>query len=324
MGGQISWLIPAAAIAVVIGLLTTRGRPRWDLERAQYLAWAGWILVVGATFSMMRGVIHAYYTVALAPPIAALVGLSLAAVWRHRGRPLIVALGAAEIAAGAAWSFVLLERSASFHPWLKYAILVLAGAAIAAAAVSLLWRRSALPLALLASIVAVAALLAGPASFTAYTVARPTLGSVVVAGPVADGGFDRRALVRPRPGRGYYGPTEAAQVSPALRDRLQASRADWPVATIGAIPAAQFQLGSGRAALGIGGYNGLDPAPTTEQFVEMVQRNQISYLYDYPGATKVALLSPRSQAYGIYHWALRHCPVTVIDTTRFFDLARCH
>jgi hypothetical protein len=112
-------------------------------------------------------------------------------------------------------------------------------------------------------------------------------------------------------------------VSPALRDRLQASRAEWPVATIGAIPSSQFQLGSGRAALGIGGYNGLDPAPTLGQFIDMVRRQQISYLYTSPGVTKVALLSPRSAAYGIYHWAVADCPVTTIDTTRFFDLARC-
>jgi 4-amino-4-deoxy-L-arabinose transferase-like glycosyltransferase len=324
MGGQISWLLPAAAIAVVIGLLTTTGRPRSDVERAGYLAWGGWILVVGATFSMMRGVIHAYYTVALAPPIAALVGLSLSAVWRHRRRPLVVALGIAEVAVGAGWSFVLLQRTASFHPWLKYAVVALAGAAIACLVVAMLWRRSAGPLGILASIAAVGALLAGPASFTVYTIKQPTLGSVMLAGPVADGGFDRRVFVRPPlSGRGYYGPTEVARVSPALRDRLQASRAEWPVATIGAIPSSQFQLGSGRSALGIGGYNGLDPAPTLGQFIDMVRRHQISYLYTSPGVTKVALLSPRSAAYGIYHWAVADCPVTTIDTTRFFDLARC-
>ncbi|HEV7189302.1 MAG TPA: glycosyltransferase family 39 protein [Blastococcus sp.] len=324
IGGQISWLLPAAAIAMVIGLVTTARRPRWDVERASYLAWGGWILVVGATFSMMRGVIHAYYTIALAPPIAALIGLSLSAVWRHRDRLLVVVLGAAEILAGAVWSFVLLHRTASFHPWLKYVVVVLAGAAIGCVALSLVWRRAPRVLGVVASIAAVSALLAGPASYTAYTIKQPTLGSIVVAGPVVDGGFDRRALVRPRPGRGYYGPTEAASVSPALRDRLRASTADWPVATIGAVPAAQFQLGTGRAALGIGGYNGLDPYPTRDQFTAMVGRKQIAYLFVYPGQTSVATLSPRSQAYGIYHWASAHCPVIAIDTTRFFDLGRCH
>jgi 4-amino-4-deoxy-L-arabinose transferase-like glycosyltransferase len=324
MGGQISWLLPSAAIAVIIGLLTTTGGPRSDVERAGYLAWGGWILVLGATFSMMRGVIHAYYTVALAPAAAALVGLSVSAVWRNRSRPLIAALGVAEIAVGAGWSFVLLHRTAAFHPWLKYAVVALAAVAIGCTGVAMSWRRVARPVGVVAAIAAVGALFAGPSSFTAYTIKQPTLGSVMLAGPVTDGGFDRRAFVHPpRSGHGYYGPTEVARVSPALRARLQASRAKWPVATIGAVPSSQFQLGSGRAALGIGGYNGLDPAPTRDQFIEMVRWHEISYLYMSPGPSNVALVSPSSQAYAIYHWVMADCPVSTIDTTRFFDLERC-
>jgi 4-amino-4-deoxy-L-arabinose transferase-like glycosyltransferase len=324
MGGQISWLIPAAALALAIGLVTTAGRPRWDVERANYLAWGGWLLLVGAMFSMMRGVIHAYYTVALAPPIAALIGLSLGAVWRHRDRPLVLAMGAAEILAGAWWSFVLLQRTAAFYPWLKYVIVALAGTAIAWAALSVLWRRFASAFMSIALITAVAALLGGEVSYTAYTINQPSRGSIVVAGPVVHGALNRRALVRPVPGRGYHGPLEAARVSPALRHRLRSSTAEWPVATVGAISAAQFQLGTGRAALGIGGYNGLDPYPTIDDFQAMVRRNQIGYLWVHPGATSIATRSPRSQAYGIWHWATAHCPVTTIDTTRFFDLGRCH
>src|SRR6185436_4923025 len=39
------------------------------------LLWGGWLVVTGAVFSLMAGIFHAYYTVALAPAIAALVAI---------------------------------------------------------------------------------------------------------------------------------------------------------------------------------------------------------------------------------------------------------
>ena len=48
--------------------------------------WGGWLVVTGLTFSLMAGIIHPYYVVVLAPPIAALVGLGGAVAWRDRAR----------------------------------------------------------------------------------------------------------------------------------------------------------------------------------------------------------------------------------------------
>ena len=73
IGGQISWLLPAALILLVAGLWFTRRAPRTDRIRAALLLWGGWTLVTALVFSLMEGTFHAYYTVALAPGIAALV-----------------------------------------------------------------------------------------------------------------------------------------------------------------------------------------------------------------------------------------------------------
>ncbi len=70
MGIQISWLIPAALIALVFGLLACGRAPRTDLVRASLILWGGWFLVTGLIFSYMSGTIHPYYTVALAPAVA--------------------------------------------------------------------------------------------------------------------------------------------------------------------------------------------------------------------------------------------------------------
>ena len=74
IGGQVAWLLPAALI-----LLRRRPvvhpRPRAPTDPRRAGVWGGWLLVTGLTFSFMAGIFHAYYTVALAPAIAALVGI---------------------------------------------------------------------------------------------------------------------------------------------------------------------------------------------------------------------------------------------------------
>ena len=58
--------------------------PRTDARRAAYLVWGGWLLVTGLTFSLMAGIFHAYYTIALAPAIGALVGMGGREAWERR------------------------------------------------------------------------------------------------------------------------------------------------------------------------------------------------------------------------------------------------
>ena len=79
IGGQIAWLLPAALALGVAGLVAVGRAPRTDLRRAALLLWGGWLVVTGLVFSLMAGIFHAYYTVALAPAIAALVGIGAAA-----------------------------------------------------------------------------------------------------------------------------------------------------------------------------------------------------------------------------------------------------
>ncbi|MEU5962502.1 glycosyltransferase family 39 protein [Micromonospora parva] len=83
IGGQVSWLLPAALVLLVVGLLLAGRAPRTDRTRAGLLLWGGWLLVTGLIFSLMSGIFHAYYTVALAPAIGALVGIGVTLLWRQ-------------------------------------------------------------------------------------------------------------------------------------------------------------------------------------------------------------------------------------------------
>ena len=164
------------------------------------MLWLTWLLVTGLTFSFMAGIFHAYYTVALAPAIAALVGIGGWVLWQRRSTLVAAAVLSCATALTSVLGWILLDRSADFLPWLKWAVLVVGlGSAVAVAALGHLPRR----LALAAAGIAVVASLAGPA---AYAVRRrpPHSGSIPSAGPAVAGGR-RRGWPGRVPGRRFGG-----------------------------------------------------------------------------------------------------------------------
>lgn len=129
MGGQIAWLLPAALILLVVAVCVLwRARRASEAEqagqRAEFLAWGGALLMTFTTFSFMSGIFHQYYNIALAPYIAALVGMGVTLLWRRGGRlaPIVLAV---TVAVTAVWSYVLLNRSPEWLPWLRWAVLAL-------------------------------------------------------------------------------------------------------------------------------------------------------------------------------------------------------
>jgi 4-amino-4-deoxy-L-arabinose transferase-like glycosyltransferase len=198
-GGQISWLLPAALIALVAMLWWSRRAARTDQTRAAALLWGGWVLVTGVVFSYMAGIIHPYYMVALAPGIAALVGIGAMAAWRAQLGPRNIAgraVAAVAVAGTAVWSYVLLDRTPGWLPWLRWLVLI-AGVACAVVVLASPWltalagrRRGRLALALVPTVLALVAGLAGPAAYALDTINTAHTGAIPSAGPaeVAFGG----------------------------------------------------------------------------------------------------------------------------------------
>lgn len=184
IGGQIAWQLPAALAALVAGFWFTRRAPRTDLRRASLLVWGGWLLVTALVFSFMAGIFHEYYTVALAPAIAALVGIGADLAWHHRHQLAVRLVTGLVVVGSALWAADLLGRATDWNVWLRP--LVLVGGLAAAVALAALWhRRSAL--ALTASLLGGAVLLAGPAAWSLQTAATAHTGSIVTAGPAVAG-----------------------------------------------------------------------------------------------------------------------------------------
>jgi 4-amino-4-deoxy-L-arabinose transferase-like glycosyltransferase len=301
-GGQIAWLLPTSLVALAATAYAARRSARTDLLRAALMMWGGWLLVTGAVLSFAGGIIHTYYTVELAPAIAALVAIGAVVLWR--ARETVFARGAivAGLAVTGVWTYTLLHRTPSWHPW----VATLALAAAAAAVGCVLARR----MLMVAALSGLAVLGAGSAAYAVSTAATPHTGSVPSAGPVvASAGFGAGPGPRagrdggpgpvpggfPGPARGGAGfpggpngasggpparggtPGAAGATNSALTALLKATSTKWAAATIGSQSAAPLELASGKAVMAIGGFSGNDPTPTLAQFEQYVAKGEIRY-----------------------------------------------
>ncbi|MGH8995892.1 MAG: glycosyl transferase, partial [Acidimicrobiales bacterium] len=179
-GTQASWLIPGALVLLAAVLFMTFGAPRRDRTRAAFLLWGGWLLVTMAVFSFAQGIIHPYYTVALAPAIGALVGMGAVHLWRRRDQWFSRIALAVSLVLTAEWALAMLDRTPTWNPWLRGVVLatgiVAALGLLAAPYVARSIRRGAV-------IMAVGAALGAPLAVTIDTVATPASGAIPIAGP---------------------------------------------------------------------------------------------------------------------------------------------
>ncbi len=208
MGGQAAWLLPAALLALLLGLWTIGQAARTDRTRAALLLWGGWLFVSGVVFSLGSGVIHTDYTVALAPAIAALVAIGARMLRRTRQATIAKAIMAFAVLLTGSWAWVLLDRPPQWNPGLRVLIIVSTALAVtsllAAPVRQRFGRRVAVPTVVLAAV----ACLAAPIAYSAQTISTNHTGSIPSAGPSSatgrgpggnDGGGGAGAGPGPRP-----------------------------------------------------------------------------------------------------------------------------
>jgi len=334
VGGQGSWLLPAAVALLVIGLWLTRRAPRTDRTRAALLLWGGWLLVTAALFSLMAGIFHPYYTVALAPAIAAVVAIGGRELFARRGNWPYRAIMAVLLAGTGALAWVLLDRTPGWAPALRWSVLALTAIAVVAVLTCGGGRRR------VASIAAVAVLagLLAPAGYAVRTALTPHTGSVPAAGPTTVSGFadaaDRRGRGSGTAAIGFGGREQAIPLDPAQLAALRAAGTTWSAATIGAHGASSVELTTQTSVMAIGGFIGTDPAPTLAQFQADVAAGRVHYFIPeqprgVPGGPESGgqqgggrHVDSRGNSAEITTWVGQHfAPITVGDQT-WYDLTR--
>jgi 4-amino-4-deoxy-L-arabinose transferase-like glycosyltransferase len=305
MGNEISWLIPVALFVVAFGLYLAVRRALSRDELCALLMWGAWLLVTGVVFSFMGGMVHPYYTVALAPAVAALVGIGAVWAWRRRtswdGRCGLAAM----IALAAVMAADLLHRNAFGLTWLPWLIMALAFVST----VAVLLPRP--PVAAL-----VAGCLSGLAGTTALSVATAatphhgTMPTSVRTSQVTGGWIDDKAT------------------NARLAGLLAATHTPWSAATNGSQSASALEIASGTSVMAVGGWSG-DPVPTLQQFIDYVHAGKISYYVEAgrgpnsPAAHGEAIhgtLHTASHTREISDWVAAHYPGTFVGGSTVYRL----
>lgn len=299
LAAQAGWLLPLALAGVLLAAVRLVQRRRIGLG---WVVFGGWLVVAAVVLSFMRGAMHPYYTVLLAPAVAALSALVLDELG---GRSTAARAAAALLLAGSlGYAGTLLRGEPSLAGILP---LVLGAGLLAAAAV--LGAASPRGRALAAGLAA-AALAAGPAAYAATTFGHPVAGADPLVGPRESGG-----------GHGPY-PAEVV----ALLDRSTAG-APWLAAVPTATAAAALQLQSGRPVLPLGGFTGHGGFPAPPALIaEWAAQGKLRWLVlqgpywsrDDPPGMRGTTTDAAVQ------WALAHgCPQTIGGTrVEVVDLTR--
>ncbi|MBA9001557.1 ArnT family glycosyltransferase [Thermomonospora cellulosilytica] len=210
VAGQISWLLPVSAVAIVVAVVLAVLRRRGRLPAGStlpahgWVLWSLWLLVCAAVFSMQEGIFHEYYTTQMAPAIGALCGgLVTALVRAHRaGIRWAPWAGAFAVAVTAGWAVVVIRRVPDWHGWLVWPVLGL-GAVAVALLVAGFWRPG--RLLRVGAVVGLAAVLTAPGTWSVLESASSEGAggaAIPTAGPSEGGGGP---VIRRLPGNGVPG-----------------------------------------------------------------------------------------------------------------------
>ena len=200
VGTQINWLLPLAAIGAIVAW---GKRFRLPLTRKQQslVLWGAWFLTHLVVFSFAQGIFHSYYTVMMAPALAALVGIGTVALWqayRQGGRK--AALLPLALVATTAYEVYLL---APYSTYSRILIPIVVGAGVIATGILIagsLRRRIGITWTRAAAVLGLAALLVAPGVWSATTLAAPLNGTMPSAGPSTSRGGPGGTIAAFNPG----------------------------------------------------------------------------------------------------------------------------
>ncbi|MCM6773205.1 glycosyltransferase family 39 protein [Nocardia sp. CDC159] len=330
-GFQISWLVPAALVALVLVLASRWRAPRTDEIRAAALLFGVWLILVGAALSAMTSAEHAYYSLAIAPAVAGTLGVGVAELWRRRDEAFGRLGAAAVVLAAGVWSFVVLQRNADWQPAVRWLVLAVTAGAALGLVVTALVRSFDRVRAGAAAVLVVVGLIAGLGGSTAYaaaTLPQAHTGRSPVVGPPPPPETGFQAIVKAQL-RNFADGT--AFTDPRIVDRLRHSDATWSAAVERSSIAAAMELASHTAVLAVGGFAGDDPVPSLGRFQQLVDDHRIGYYvtqemrlpptwrYD-PSAPLVTTPWAQATHRDIADWVAAHFQVTRIGGVAVYDL----
>lgn len=306
LGGQDSWLLPFGLFALLALILRMRREPGPEQRRrllSDLLLWGVSLLAMVGYFSV-SSFFHPYYISAMAPFLAALIGIGAVEMWKlYREAKTAGYLLPAALAATLAAQLLMLR----FYPSFSKILFPLVGAAAGIPTILLIvlkpLRKGSGKLGKACAGVALAGLLIAPAVWLGYSVFTNSFNaSIPSAGPSAtessfggNGGFGENRL------RGTVGEDDAGSGrsggsflpggsgSGGLQGRSSANEKliafltenntgeKWLVAVPDAAEAEPIILATGKPVIAVGGFSGNDKTMTVAKLEELVSSGELKY-----------------------------------------------
>lgn len=277
LAGHAAWLFPLVIVGAGTALLGTWSQPTSRPIRTTVLVCLGWATTCAAVFSFSSGIVHNYYLVLMAPPVAILAGLGVAGLHQvlRRGGAWTL-LPVLTLAATAAWQAYFIDRDTDWQTWLVP--IVACGAAFGSLILLTTWdspprvaRRT------WGLSVGVATLLVCPAIWSATVMLAPGARMVPIADPTLLDGPTHGQMSLDRLGHGPRGGDIALQ---PLIEFLTANHNDERFVL--AVPdihyAAPIIIKTGLPVMALGGFNGQDQVFTPETFDRAVSEGTVRYV----------------------------------------------
>lgn len=297
VGGQIAWLIVPTAIALIALFV-------WRKLNPQLMFLAGVFVVMFAMFSMVAGM-HQFYTSALALPMGLILGWFVLMAIEESKQWLLLAGGLLS----AIWIWWNSTMYSGYFAWVPYigALMVVALLMILVFAKYTAKTNRAM-----------AWLFAATLALTPAVWAVDTINHPSSINPVAG---DGSAIGM---GGGNFGGNLMQELAPneliAYLKNHVVGEPKYLLAVFGAQSSAPIINSTGASVLPIGGFDGSDPAPTLEQFKQLVANLDVQFVQ----------IGGQSQGMGrmqnavgvsaeISSWVKANC---TLDTT-YNDLYRC-
>lgn len=314
---EASWLLISALLGIGLLAIHWRSLSRSGTIRPLALLSGAWLFTAFFLLSFMGEQIHTYYTAALGPPLALVLGLTLNTLISKRNS-LLTRLGGAVIAIVALLTAWLVLGSAEWPNWIPPIVL---GVGLAAVAV-LVVKPPAIRIERGAAALLAIAMLIGPVITSVTNVTVGFNGSNPLSGVLSKNPASISHLMASlRKGELAWGHDIAFGRTPdpkVVETLASTSDCTWAAATYASQTAARLQLESSRAVMPLGGFSGSDPTPTLESFKEKVGAGEICFFIQQEAFLEVQATDSESTA--ISSWVEENFSSEVLDNTTVFRL----
>lgn len=317
---EATWFLFAALLAVVLLAVTWRGNLKTRGVRALSLMSGFWLLTTFLLLCFMGNQIHTYYTAALAPPLALVLGVALELLIIKRRSLRFRLFGATTALTALLSSWLILAGTTGWPEWLPSAVLGLGIAALSA----LVLRPPTRKIEAVAAGLLAISLLCGPVITSVHNVTVAFNGSNPVSGVLSKKpGAISNLLAQLRNNEIVWAHDIAFGRDPDTEvvDALAASSGcTWAAASYASQTAARLQLQSRRPVMPLGGFAGTDPSPTLDEFKDKVAAGQICYLVQQEAFVEVQEQNSSSMA--ISTWVQNNYQSEKLGNTTVYRLTQ--